>query len=379
PEYEIAWNNIGNALDKMGMHDKSIKYHEKAIELNPKFDYAYYAKGYALHKLGKSEEGLKFVEISLALNPNYDHAWYALADIYLALGEPDEAFRAIENALTINPEYAEAHYMKAKILKVLGRDAEALASLNEGLRAAESILRFEKDLDTLQIKEKILIELGRYTEAIGVEIEILERGFVAEIGERLAKNLFREGLYRKLVEFFGTRKEMQPSIQLYLAKSYFEIGEIEKAISVCDEVINATNDVNFIVLKVQMLYESGMKEIEKLLFEIPKEHLGAKLLLGNIYFAKKKYAEALACFTAYLKNEENPEIWYKKGVSHLECKQIWEAEFCFDYLIGKYPDSWLGWFGKYLVAKKKGRDKKAQNYLSIAKEHGGEIGVEGVA
>ena len=65
PNYVIAVNNIGNALDHLHRYEESIPYHEKAIELDSTFHYAWMAKGRALTRLNKPEEGLEYIETSI--------------------------------------------------------------------------------------------------------------------------------------------------------------------------------------------------------------------------------------------------------------------------------------------------------------------------
>src|SRR5439155_726764 len=99
--YEIAWNNIGNAMNKMGRHEPSLKYHDKSLEIKPDFDYALYVKGHALDSLGRHEEGLELISQSLELNPNYDHAWMAKAEALHHLGPLEEARDALNNTLRL--------------------------------------------------------------------------------------------------------------------------------------------------------------------------------------------------------------------------------------------------------------------------------------
>jgi len=57
PDYEIAWNNIGNALEKMGANLEAIPFHDRSLRDQPDFDYALYAKGVCRSRIGDPEGG----------------------------------------------------------------------------------------------------------------------------------------------------------------------------------------------------------------------------------------------------------------------------------------------------------------------------------
>jgi tetratricopeptide (TPR) repeat protein len=263
--------------------------------------------------------------------------------------------------------------MQSRIFRATGDDAHALAALLQGLRCAENMLRTETDITALCAKEEILIELGRWREAIGVEIEIINREFDLGVAERLVEHLLREKEYRKVVEIFETKSRNSKRILLGLIKSYFELGDLTRALQLCDEQVSKGMDGEFMLEKIRLLYVSGMKDVEKLLVEIPEKNADALAFLGNLCFEKGKYRDALQCFTKYLKQDENVAVWFRKGLCHLYSGELWSAEFCFDYIIGRYPESAYGWYGKHLVMLRKGKKEVANQFLKIARENEPEI------
>ena len=53
PNPADAWNNKGNALDKLKRYDESLICYDKAIEINPNYVDAWNNKGNALNSLKK--------------------------------------------------------------------------------------------------------------------------------------------------------------------------------------------------------------------------------------------------------------------------------------------------------------------------------------
>lgn len=53
-----AYNNVGNALTKLGKLDEAIDYYKKTINLCPSFPTAYMNITYPLTKQGKTKEAI---------------------------------------------------------------------------------------------------------------------------------------------------------------------------------------------------------------------------------------------------------------------------------------------------------------------------------
>ncbi len=194
PRYEIAWNNIGNALNKMGRHEPSLKYHDKSLEIKPDFDYALYAKGHALDSLGRHEEGLELISQSLELNPNYDHAWMAKAEALHHLGRLEEARDALNNTLILNGSFEEAWVFRGKILEEMGNALEAERCYDEALECFRASLEIEPDNAELRYHQAVLLEdLERVDEAIDGYTAAASKAHGADSLLRLSALLLRVG------------------------------------------------------------------------------------------------------------------------------------------------------------------------------------------
>jgi len=69
PNYSLALNNKGAALDGLGIYNESIAYFDKVLAINPSYTKALYNKGAALSKLGIYNESIAYFDKVLAIQP----------------------------------------------------------------------------------------------------------------------------------------------------------------------------------------------------------------------------------------------------------------------------------------------------------------------
>src|SRR5438876_9463269 len=178
----------------MGRHSESLKYHDKALEIKPDFDYALYAKGHALDNLGRHEEGLELIGQSLELNPNYDHAWMARAEALHRLGRLEEARDALNNALILHGEYDEAWVSRGDLLEEMGNALEAERCYDEALQCFRASLDLDPENAELHYHRALLLEdLERVDEAIDGYTAAASKAHGADSLLRLSALLLRVG------------------------------------------------------------------------------------------------------------------------------------------------------------------------------------------
>ena len=68
PAYDVAWNNKGNTLARMGRYREALDCYNRAIDLNPAYKDAWMNKGYVLIKLDRCTEAKECAE--QVLKPN---------------------------------------------------------------------------------------------------------------------------------------------------------------------------------------------------------------------------------------------------------------------------------------------------------------------
>jgi superkiller protein 3 len=179
PQYQY---NMGLFFLNEGNVNESLKYLNRALELNPSYDLALYALGLAHSMNGNLEESVKNLQSCLKVNPaltdahnalgaiyqeigqldqaekefriaisdkNYtskDNSYYNLARIYLAKGNLQEALNNVELAIGINRRMVMAHNLKGIIYEGLKDYAKAIESYEVALETLREDAR-EKDVD----------------------------------------------------------------------------------------------------------------------------------------------------------------------------------------------------------------------------------------
>lgn len=174
--------NMGLFYLNQGIVDEAIKYLNRTIELNPRYDLALYSLGLAHSMNGNFEESVKHLQNCLKINPtltdarnalgaiyqemglldqaekefriaisdeNYkskDNSYYNLARIYMAKGNLKEALNYVEWALGINRRMVMAHNLKGRIYEGLNDFAKAIDSYRIALDTLSEDAR-EKDVD----------------------------------------------------------------------------------------------------------------------------------------------------------------------------------------------------------------------------------------
>jgi tetratricopeptide (TPR) repeat protein len=179
PQYQY---NMGLFYLNQGVVDEAIKYLNRALELNSRYDIALYALGLAHSMNGKLEESVKYLQDCLKINPtltdarnalgaiyqemglldqaekefriaiadeNYtakDNSYYNLARIYMTKGNLQDALNHVEKALGINRRMVMAHNLRGVIYEGLNDFAKAIDSYKIALETLREDAR-EKDID----------------------------------------------------------------------------------------------------------------------------------------------------------------------------------------------------------------------------------------
>lgn len=58
----------------LGRYEDAIKYYNKALQINPRYENAWYNKGAALYGIGKYNEAMECFDKTLEINPRNEFA-----------------------------------------------------------------------------------------------------------------------------------------------------------------------------------------------------------------------------------------------------------------------------------------------------------------
>lgn len=108
--YEIAQIFLNEGKDNI-----AAKYLLLAYEFDNKNLLVLYDLGITFEKLGYWEKSIKFYNKFLDIDPFSENIWYSIAYCYYALEKFDKALEALDFAIAINPGYLSCYHLKGEI------------------------------------------------------------------------------------------------------------------------------------------------------------------------------------------------------------------------------------------------------------------------
>jgi tetratricopeptide (TPR) repeat protein len=133
-ENALVHNNLGNALQELGLAQEAIKHHRESLRIKPDFAEAHSSLGNALQSLGSTQEALDHYQQALRIRPDLPETYNGMGLAVNELGRPREAIAHFQQALRIKPEYAEAYYNLGIVLHGAGHFEEAIALYQKALQ-----------------------------------------------------------------------------------------------------------------------------------------------------------------------------------------------------------------------------------------------------
>jgi len=99
-----AWCTAGNCFSHQKEHENSIKFFNRAIQVDPNFAYAYTLLGHEYVMIEELEKALSCFRAAVRVDPRHYNAWYGIGLTYYK----QERFQLAEfyyrKALNINPQ-----------------------------------------------------------------------------------------------------------------------------------------------------------------------------------------------------------------------------------------------------------------------------------
>ena len=109
PNYSIAFNNRGNAKNKLKDFCGAIQDYKKAIEINPKDEIAYNNLGQTKFDLKEYEDAIKAFNIATEINSDYAAAYYNRGVVKGILSDYKGAIQDYDLAIKNNPDDVSAY------------------------------------------------------------------------------------------------------------------------------------------------------------------------------------------------------------------------------------------------------------------------------
>ena len=98
-----AYQNIGDALRKLGRPGEAVSHYEKALALRPEWAEAEDGLGSALQDLSRPDDALQHFQKAISLRPDFANAYSNRGYALRTLGKLEEANAAFETAIALEP------------------------------------------------------------------------------------------------------------------------------------------------------------------------------------------------------------------------------------------------------------------------------------
>lgn len=288
-------NAMGLWLIRKGQFVQAERYLRQAVKTlternpNPYDGEPLYNLGLSLKYQGKYEEAYDFFYKACWNAAWQDAGYYSLAQLSVARGDWEEALSEIDKSLLRNWSNLRGRHLKTTILRHLGRYDEALVLIEDSLHMDRFNFGcgFEKYLLTHDLDELETWSARMRSEAHNYEELALDYA---------SADCWEEALH--LVET-AIRKKVSEQTLLHYYKSWFLIRlgrkeEARKAIREAEKQSPAG------------CFPNALEAIQALqaVIEFNTETPKAFYYLGNLWYDKRQYPEAIACWEASLKQDD---------------------------------------------------------------------------
>ncbi len=327
---DVRCNNaLGLLLTRRGQFEKARPYFEKAIETltkrnpNPYDGEPYYNLGCSLKLQSKLDEAYNAFFKSAWNAAWKDPAYFSIAQIDSIKEDWDTAMENIEQSLVRNWHNHKARQLKASLLRKTGQTEKALLWIDASLEIDRFNIGclFEKWL--LTKKEELKHEIVELLQ--GNEHSYME----------YALDFIGAGLYDEAIELLewasATDAGNYPLIGYTLGHAYARAGNEGKAREAYDKAFEASPD---------RCFPNRLEEVIILqeVLKIRPEDYKALYYLGNFWYAKRQYKEAIDCWERSAAiNDRFPTVlrnlslaYYNKANKQEEALQLLERAFSLD-------------------------------------------------
>ncbi len=316
PYYEQALKNdpgdirCNNALGlwylRRGQFAKSERYFKTAIETsisrnpNPYDTEVYYNLGICCKFLNKVDEAYKSFYKSTWGKAWQDSGYFEVAKIDLSRGDYELAIKHLDLSLQCNTNNSKAYVLKANALRKLHKVEEATSVVGKGL-----------EVDSFNLGA--WFERSKCNHVAGSdsinEIVRLSRGesqnFIS-----YALDYANAGLYDEAIEFLNLIELQHPIVFYCLAYFNFKLGDKEKM----DTFLKSAQFADS-----YLCFPNRLEEINilKLAVELNPSDAKAPYYLGNLFYDKRQYTDAIAYWELSAKIDPNfPTALRNLGIAY---------------------------------------------------------------
>ncbi len=284
----------GDEFLKNNKIEDAIDQYSKALQIEPDNTKAYTQRALAYSRLSKYKEAAEDYDRASVFLPKDENNFFNAAKMYFNVGDYESSLERLKKSLLLKSNYIEALQLKVAVLLNLGRYDEALADAKAANRYKETAENFfylglaNERLGKLDEAEK------SYLKALSIKSDYQEAII------RLADLLRKEKKYDLAISYINRAiRQDNKSIESYLVRSEIYAEQLQYQSSI--------NDISTIILLKPEDPEMYFKR-------------------GEFYQGYTQHTNAILDFNKVISLQpENAKAYYKRAYSYEQLLQFKEA------------------------------------------------------
>lgn len=328
-------NALGLWLLRKGQFDQAVPYFKTAVTTvtsrnpNPYDGEAYYNLGLGLQYLGDTKGAYNAFFKATWSAAWQDAGYFSVARIDILNQDYASALEHINWSIDRNARNGKAYLIKVHALRMLNRLAEAILTAQSAL---------ERDGFNLPVLFELAqcwqdSKLPEKAEAITGQFATLSRGMANNLIE-YAIEFGALGLYNhaiKILQLAAPGDAHSPMLQYYMGYFYFKAGNNQLG----QAALEAASKAN-----AAYCFPNRLEDIEILKFALQQNHADARApyYLGNLWYDKRQYAEAINSWQMALSKDTTfPTVYrnlaiaaYNKQADQQQALKLFEQAYSLD-------------------------------------------------
>ena len=228
PYCELAWFNLGAALQGLKLYEKAVDAYQYAIAIDEKFDYAYRNMGDAFIRMRKYKEAIEVLEKVIELSRPEDVIYEAIGHCYDRLKNFAQARFYYRKASHLNPEDSKLYFKIAGTYMNEGQWVQASKHLETALNLQPSQPEYNLAMGECKMQlEDIRQAIHFFSNVVRLRPKNISSW------EALIRCLFSAGYYEEALEQVDAAIKItdgKPLFYYYLSAVYFALGKSKEAL-----------------------------------------------------------------------------------------------------------------------------------------------------
>ncbi len=260
PYCELAWFNLGAALQGLKLYEKAVDAYQYAIAIDEKFDYAYRNIGDAFIRLRKYKDAIEVLEKVVELSRPEDVIYEAIGHCYDRLHNYAQARFYYRKASHLNPEDSKLYYKIACTYINEGQWVQGVKHLETALNLHPTQPEYNLAMGECKMQLNDIRQAIHYFSNV-----VRMRPKNISSWEALIRCLFAAGYFEEALEQVEAAlriTEGKPIFLFYLSAVYFSLGKskeamlhLEKALSKAPKLVKKFIELNPSILQNQQVVD----------------------------------------------------------------------------------------------------------------------------